>query len=367
MRRCLEVRAHPGQPVSGVTVAILHLEPSPESGPLVRAVAAARAKLAERHRAGFQAAGASSVEILAGQPDGRSFGDRLRSIVASLPVDAGLVVLGSGAVPLITAAERRAFIAIAAAPSGRVLANNRFSADIVAIARAHETLIDLPGLDTDNALPRWLATSAGVDVSDLRRRWRLGVDIDSPLDLVLLGSRFTHHLEPDHREVAEARLEAIRAIASNVGAELLVAGRTSAAALAWLEVTTAARTRALVEERGLRTSVNGQRPPASVLGLLLERDGPASLGTHLARLADAALVDSRVLLAHRLGPDETSWPTPEDRFASDLLLPARVDDPWLRELTAAAAAAPIPIVLGGHTLVGPGLRLALRIAPRPTA
>jgi len=66
-----------------------------------------------------------------------------------------------------------------------------------------------------------------------------------------------------------------------------------------------------------------------------------------------------VLLAPRLGADETAWPSAEDRFASDLLLPERVVDPWLRELTASAAAAPIPIVLGGHTLVGPGVRLVI--------
>jgi hypothetical protein len=41
------------------------------------------------------------------------------------------------------------------------------------------------------------------------------------------------------------------------------------------------------------------------------------------------------------------------------LLPSRVADQWLRELTASAVAARIPILLGGHTLVGPGLRLAL--------
>nr|MCU0479422.1 hypothetical protein [Chloroflexota bacterium] len=69
-----------------------------------------------------------------------------------------------------------------------------------------------------------------------------------------------------------------------------------------------------------------------------------------------AIVDTRVLLAHRLGPDEDAWPAVEDRFASDLLLADRVTDPWLRALTAAAARAPIPVLLGGHTLVGPGLR-----------
>jgi hypothetical protein len=103
----------------------------------------------------------------------------------------------------------------------------------------------------------------------------------------------------------------------------------------------------------------GQRPPLSVLGLLLERDGPEATGGLLARLADAAVVDTRVLLAHRLGRDEAAWPSAEDRFASDLLLPDRIIDPWLRAFTVSAAAAPIPILLGGHTLVGPGLRLVL--------
>jgi len=71
-------------------------------------------------------------------------------------------------------------------------------------------------------------------------------------------------------------------------------------------------------------------------------------------------VDTRVLLAHRIGAAERRWPEPEDRFASDLLLPERVRDPWLRELTTSAASARIPIVLGGHSIVGPGLRIVVR-------
>jgi hypothetical protein len=97
-----------------------------------------------------------------------------------------------------------------------------------------------------------------------------------------------------------------------------------------------------------------------VLGLVLDREGPAALGVILAGLGDAAIVDSRVLLAHRLGADEAAWPPPEDRFASDLLLHEQVEDAWLRDLTRAAADAPIPVLLGGHTLVGPGLRLLIK-------
>jgi hypothetical protein len=81
----------------------------------------------------------------------------------------------------------------------------------------------------------------------------------------------------------------------------------------------------------------------------------------MGRLGDAGVVDTRVLLAHRHGADERLWPTAEDRFASDLLLAPRVRDPWLQALTAAAADAPVPVALGGHTLVGPALRLALGV------
>jgi hypothetical protein len=348
--------------MTAVAVLILHPGPARGAGEIERWVGAARAALAERHRAAFVAAGADRVTVSGGPPDGETFGARLATFVEDDRPD-GVVVLGSGAVPLATAADRRAFVAAARAPEMRVLANNRFSADIVAIPRVDR----LAGLErglrelaTDNALPRWLAEVAGYDVADRRSSWRLGVDIDGPLDLALLGPGAWPVAPPDGvlGRVVD-RLAAVRAVANDPAAELVLAGRTAAGALGWLERASASRTRALVEERGLRTRVAGQRPARSSLGLLLDRDGPGSLGAILGELGDGALVDSRVLLAHRFGADQRGWPGPEDRFASDLLAPDRVHDPWLRTLTAAAVEAAIPIVLGGHSLVGPGLRLAL--------
>jgi hypothetical protein len=354
--------------VATVEVIILHAEAGPSSGPLERWVADARRALAERQRRGFSAAGASDVRVVAGVPDGRPFGALLRDLARGS--GGGIVVLGSGSIPLATAADRRALVAAAAADAPGALTNNRYSSDVIAVA-CSDVIDRLPDLSSDNALPRWLEEIAGYPVAERPVR-RLRVDVDDPLDLVLL-----HRARPsapirvpadiDTRRV-EAALDGVAAAARDRSAELVVAGRASGASIAWLERHAAARVRALVEERGLRASDPSaasasparRRPPASVLGALLDRDGPESLGAALARLGDAALVDTRVLLAHRLGADERRWPPAEDRFASDLLLPDRVVDPWLAALTRSARDAPIPIVLGGHTLVGPGIDLALR-------
>jgi hypothetical protein len=350
-----------------VSVRIMHPGPDAAAGPIERWTTDARAVLAERHAVAFRAVGADDVEIVTGAPDGAPFGARLRALFPDR-VRGGLVVLGSGAIPLATPADRRAFLAAAGADDCVALANNRYSADAVAIARVDE-LPPIPDLPGDNALPRWLEEVAGYRVEDLRRRWRLGVDVDGPLDLVLLGLTAG---APVDLEPVLARLAAIRSVAADRRAELIIAGRTSAASLAWLERHASSRVRAWVEERGLRAASSiaqaghrATRPPSSLLGALLDREGPGALGRELARFGDGAVVDTRVLMAHRLAGDETSWPSAEDRFASDLLLADRIVDPWLRELTAAAATAPVPVLLGGHSLVGPGVRLV--VGGPPTA
>jgi hypothetical protein len=66
-------------------------------------------------------------------------------------------------------------------------------------------------------------------------------------------------------------------------------------------------------------------------------------------------------MAHRFGPDEDSWPAQADRYASDLLRADHVKDPWLKALTESASGA-VPIILGAHSLVGPGIPLVLKRA-----
>ncbi|HEY3522652.1 MAG TPA: hypothetical protein VGK63_03025, partial [Candidatus Limnocylindrales bacterium] len=309
----------------------------------------------------------TTAEVRVGGPDDTTFGALARSVVAALPQGQGLVVAGSGSAPLARTGDLRPFVQVAGSGEPRALVNNRYSADLVALGDP-AVLRRTPDLPSDNALPRWLEEVARTPVEDRPGHWRLAFDIDSPLDVLLAGIG-----EPPDGSIVGDRLDRVAATLRDRRGEVLVAGRTSAATLRLIERQAASRTRALVEERGLRASSrlafggddgrsHSARPPASVLAMLLADRGPGALGRIVADLADAAVVDSRVLMAARWGADEGAWPRPEDRYASDLLLAERIEDPWLRDLTAAARDAPIPVVLGAHSMVGPGARLLLRRA-----
>jgi hypothetical protein len=373
--------------VSAVTVLIFHRPAGPGDGERAELLTSARQALARIQERRFRAAGAADVRIIADAEQDLPFGRRLERAIDSLPAErrsGGLVVLGSGGLPLATARDLATFVKGAGGLSATALANNRYSGDIVAIPAAASLPRPIE-LAADNGLPRWLGKCARRDVRDLRDRWRLQVDLDSPLDLVLAAR--ARNLPAELRDLARKRLaapsadplrEAVAGVSRVIGdphAELVVVGRTSAGTLRWLEVHASCRVRALVEERGLRAAegtIPGQRPPRSVLGRLLDQDGPGSLAARLAELGDAAIVDTRVLLAHRFGSDEGSWPAREDRFASDLLEPGAIRNPWLQALTESAVGSrsTLPILLGGHSLVGPGLRLLAPQRPggrgRPT-
>ena len=106
-----------------------------------------------------------------------------------------------------------------------------------------------------------------------------------------------------------------------------------------------------------------ESPPRSILAALMRRSSPAELVEELGHLGDAVILDTRVLMASLAESAETgAWPPEEERFASDFGDHARIETPWLRELTEAAAAAPVPFLCGGHALVSDGLRLIVAAA-----
>ena len=262
--------------------------------------------------------------------------------------------------------------------AGEVVANNRFSADAFVVAGDLERALDtLAGCETDNAAPRRL-NEAGFAWRDLGSTPWARFDVDTTLDLALLrlatrlpGTRPLDGSVRGYLEMARLpgggalevpHLERIGEVIRDRSAELVVAGRLPGATLQELETETACRVRSFVEERGMRSARTAGRP-RSLLASFMDRSSPAELIAELATLGDAVILDTRVLMAAVAGSADTaSWPPEEERFASDFGDAGRVATPWLRELVEAAAAAPVPVVYGGHALVSDGLRLIVAAA-----
>jgi hypothetical protein len=133
-----------------------------------------------------------------------------------------------------------------------------------------------------------------------------------------------------------------------------VIGRSSSHVWSELERLGHLWTRLYVEERGMVANGRAERGDVrSLIGYVLEALGEEWLVDRLAEMADAALWDVRVSLAHG-----RSWPSDADRFASDMGWADQVSDPGLQRLTRAVTQTSIPIVCGGHGVVA-GSALAL--------
>lgn len=287
------------------------------------------------------------------------FGRRLVEAAAGRRLES-VAYVGAGSGPLLDAAG---FVELAAAlggatEAGRCVTNNRFSADLFAVTPA--TLLSLldPSPHADNAIPWRLQQEHGVQVVELPRSLETQFNIDTPNDLLALQlsrrarPRLAAILDGCHFD--STRMEAAAMHFVDRQAEVFVGGRVSSRTWQYLETEAASRIRVLAEERGMQASGKDADGTArSMLGQLLEEAGPKRFfSRHLPELAEAAFIDIRPALVH-LG----IRPSRADRFAADLGLAAQVSDPALREIVEAANASPIPVVLGGHSLVGGVLML----------
>ncbi len=263
---------------------------------------------------------------------------------------------GAGAAVLLRGGDYAAIAARLADADRLSIPNNYFSCDLLGLATAAElSRIELP--EGDNVLARLLTQSAGVPGEPLPRTAATQFNLDSPSDLAILaladgaGPRLSGFLA--RHPVGVPALTGLMDVLVNPDAELLVAGRVGSAVWQYLERETACRVRLLSEERGMQAAGRDASGQArSLLGFHVQKVGLRAFFEEAAQLGDAAVIDSRVLLAH-MGAS----PSRADRFASDLGRWEDVRDPFLRELTQATAEAPIPVVLGGHSLLSGGLML----------
>ena len=290
---------------------------------------------------------------------GFHFGRRLREIVERYDVSHPFY-LGGGSAPLLLADDLERVATSLLAGEGRVVANNFFSSDFVAFSPG-SAISRIVAPEIDNDLAFRLQREAGLENLPLPRTVGTQFDIDTPLDLAVLdlhpdvGPNARAYLgRADHATellAMRSRLRAAMRVFTDPSAEVLVAGRVGSHVLAHLETDLACRKRVFSEERGMRASGREGRGEArSLVGFLLESVGPQGFFERLALLGHACVLDSRVLFAH-LG----LRPSAADRFHSDLLAVESIDDPFVRDFTAAARAAPVPVLLGGHSLVSGGL------------
>lgn len=276
--------------------------------------------------------------------------------------------VGSGALSLLADHDLEDLMAPVA---GEVVSNNRFSTDAFVVAGdIGVALAALGAVAADNTAVHALE-AAGFTPRDLADRAWSRFDVDTPLDLALL--RLALNLPAIRRPDRAVRayldgvqlpsggleipgLERVLAVLRDRDRQLVVAGRMPASAWQYLEREAACRVRGFVEERGMRAAPDAV--PHSLLARWIDRLGPADLVGELSELGDAVILDTRVLMAALAGSSRSErWPPAEERFASDFLDASRIETPWLRELTVAAAGASVPFILGGHALVSDGLQI----------
>jgi hypothetical protein len=260
-------------------------------------------------------------------------------------------VMGSGAVPLLGEAEFRLIAEQLVQRDACVVTNNFFSSDLTAWTPG-ELIAELQLFERDNQLPRRLRDDAGLSATVLPRTTATQFDLDTPADLCVLAlQEFDSPLATHCRTLPlpTDRYRAVGRVMCDPKAELIVAGRAGSQAWQYLERETACRVRFISEERGMAAAGAGHRA-RSFLGYMVEDVGVTRLFERLGDMGDAAVIDCRVLEAH-LGLHISR----EDRFQGDLYAADAIVDQTMRELVEAANAAPIPVLLGGHSLVSGGL------------
>jgi 2-phospho-L-lactate guanylyltransferase (CobY/MobA/RfbA family) len=284
---------------------------------------------------------------------GFHFGRTLRDLIDKYGATCPFYV-GGGSAPLLSVSELGGIARQVSAAERAVLANNIYSADFFAFTPGSAIHIIEPS-SIDNDVPWLLQHQAGLAELPLARSAGTQLDIDTPTDLMVLQ---IHPLVGPHtlRYIQSLRLDLTRIrqvmrFFTDPLAEVIVAGRVGSQVWAHLETDVACRLRVFSEERGMRASGREERGEVySLLGFHLQEVGPARFFQTLAKMGQAALIDSRVLF-HHLHLDLSA----PDRFYSDLMQPELIVNPVARKFTEAAMLAPIPVVLGGHSLVAGGL------------
>jgi CTP:molybdopterin cytidylyltransferase MocA len=280
------------------------------------------------------------------------YGRSLQHVVRKIGAD-GVLYCSGAALPLISPAEIQWVLEAMEQHPPCVVVNNLQSVDLVAWNPAHYIeRIDPP--DSDNFLG-WLLREQGMERILIPNSAGIHFDLDTPTDFLILalsgqgGPRTRAALKalnwPNNR-----LLEAADILATDLP-EVAVIGRVGTPILDHFNRYLRVRLRVFSEERGMKAlRRQEQGKVVSFMADLVAELGPRQFFAMLEKICSTVFFDTRVLFANR-GRDVHDW----DRFHSDLGELDQIEDPFVREFTAAAFDCKIPVVLGGHSVVSGGL------------
>ncbi len=284
------------------------------------------------------------------EPGSLHVGQTLAALVQAYNIER-LLYLGGGAAPLLPEAALADVLQRLATAEALVITNNQFASDWLALAPATTIAQWTERLPRDNMLGWVLSAEAGLPVETLPPAASSRLDIDTPVDLLALRLHpgVQGHLRAYLADLPlpAARVRQALAVLATPASHIFVAGRLGPDVWSAMNRATRSWLRVVSEERGMVSSGRQERGEArSLLAAHVAAVGIKPFFEMLGQWAEAAFIDTRVLLAHH-----GLWPDDRSRFASDLGRLEEIDDDWLRAFSEAAYEAPIPVVLGGHGLM----------------
>ena len=282
------------------------------------------------------------------------FGKTLKRIIREYALES-VLYFGSGSGTLLTTGQLKDIVSFSQRVETAALFNNFYSCDFAVLTQT-SSLLRLPIPEKDNGIGLLLADS-GVNCYSLPRSLESQFDLDTPIDLLLLKKaglggpqlhEFLSRQSFDHPSLPQ-----VVEFLTERSALVYLVGRISPVTWQAFEQQVACRTAGMIDGRGMKAYAD--RQPAVLSNLFRER-GFGDFFNALENSADAAIIDSRPLLACN-----GVLPSPHERFSSDLFRVSELEDPVWIEFTRQALDCSIPILLGGHSLVSGGLYLLSEI------
>ncbi len=307
----------------------------------------------EEDRAALSALGGKPI-----QPSGAEFhfGAALNRVIEAYNLGE-IAYFGGASAPLLqTAHLDQALEKLRIDTNPCAVVNNLYSTDWMMLNQSSILSGFVNRFPSDNPLGWVLATEAGIRVESMAAEAATRLDIDTPVDIALLRghaalgqhmSEVVSRLDP----VLCGRVDRILRLLQTPASSLAIIGRCSASVWRTLEERTQIWIRMFVEERGMVASRRlAENSVKSLIGRMVDQLGPAEFLDWIQDVAQGLLWDNRVWMGMA-----RAWPTPADRFASDLGLVDSIQDARLRNLTQAVKDSDLPVLMGGYGVVAGGV------------